>query len=82
MYTVCLAENLRTKKIPHSDYAKIKKKISLLAEDPRPRWAEELKGRPGYRISVGDYRVIYHINDAARRVVVVAIGHRKDVYRS
>jgi mRNA interferase RelE/StbE len=81
MYKVCLAENLKTKKIPREDYAKIRKKISLLADNPRPRWAEGLTSRPGYRISVGDYRVLYHVDDEAKRVLVVAIGHRKDVYK-
>ena len=54
--------------------------IALLAEDPRPPAARALKGRPGYRIRVGDYRIIYTIHDEVLVVVVVTLRHRRDVY--
>lgn len=54
--------------------------IGLLAQDPRPPAARALKGRPGLRIRVGDYRIIYTINDDVLLVVVVTLGHRRDVY--
>jgi mRNA interferase RelE/StbE len=40
-----------------------------------------LRGRPGFRVRVGDYRVIYTIEDAVLLVVVVTLGHRRDVYQ-
>lgn len=54
--------------------------IALLAQDPRPPAARALKGRPGLRVRVGDYRVIYTVHDDMLLVVVVALGHRRDVY--
>jgi mRNA interferase RelE/StbE len=54
--------------------------IALLAQDPRPPAARALKGRPGLRVRVGDYRVIYTIQDEVLLVVVVTLGHRRDVY--
>lgn len=55
--------------------------IALLAEDPRPPASRPLRGRPGYRVRVGDYRIIYTINDDVLLIVVVTLGHRRDVYR-
>jgi mRNA interferase RelE/StbE len=52
----------------------------LLAQNPRPPAARALKGRPGLRVRVGDYRVIYTIQDEVLLVVVVTLGHRRDVY--
>jgi mRNA interferase RelE/StbE len=55
--------------------------IALLAEDPRPPASRPLRGRDGYRVRVGDYRIIYTINDDVLLVVVVTLGHRPEVYR-
>ena len=54
--------------------------ISLLADDPRPPAARPLRGRPGLRVRVGDYRILYTVDDDVLLVVVVALGHRRDVY--
>ena len=54
--------------------------IALLAEDPRPPASRPLRGRPAWRVRVGDYRVIYTIEDDVLLVVVVALGHRRDIY--
>lgn len=54
--------------------------IALLAQDPRPPGARALKGRPGLRVRVGDYRVIYTVQDDVLLIVVVTLGHRRDVY--
>ncbi|MHB1555683.1 MAG: type II toxin-antitoxin system RelE family toxin [Acidimicrobiales bacterium] len=55
--------------------------IALLAEDPRPPASRPLRGRPGFWVRVGDYRVISTIADAVLLVVVVALGHRREVFR-
>lgn len=68
------------KKIDHQDHARIRGAIALLATDPRPPGAISLKGRDGMRIRVGDYRIIYTVNDGKLLVVVVTLGNRKDVY--
>ena len=53
-----------------------------LADEPRPRGAIKMKG-PGdrYRIRVGDYRVVYEVEDRELIVVAIDIGHRSDIYR-
>lgn len=55
--------------------------IELLAENPRPRSAKKLVGGEGeWRVRTGDYRVVYEINDDVLLVLVVAVGHRRDIY--
>jgi mRNA interferase RelE/StbE len=54
--------------------------IALLAQDPRPPASRPLKGRPGRRVRVGDYRIIYTVADDVLLVVVVTLGHRREVY--
>lgn len=54
--------------------------IALLADDPRPPATRKLKGRDAFRVRVGDYRVIYTIEDEVLLIVVVTLGHRRDVY--
>lgn len=55
--------------------------IALLAEDPRPPASRPLKGRPGYRVRVGDYRIVYTNQDDVLLIIVVSLGHRRWVYR-
>jgi mRNA interferase RelE/StbE len=54
--------------------------INDLADNPRPQGYRKLKGRKGYRIRVGDYRVIYEIFDNVLLIEVIDLGHRKDIY--
>ncbi len=54
--------------------------IGNLAEDPRPNGCKKLRGREGYRIRIGNYRVIYDVFDRQLVVDVIALGHRKDIY--
>ena len=54
--------------------------IRALGEDPRPPGCRKLINREGWRIRVSDYRVIYGIDDEARTVLVLHVGHRRDVY--
>jgi mRNA interferase RelE/StbE len=62
------------------DRNRIRGAIALLGEDPRPPGAKALLGRPGLRVRVGNYRIIYTIQDDVLLVVVVTLGHRRDVY--
>lgn len=56
--------------------------ISALATDPRPDGVRKLSGsKDSYRLRVGDYRVLYRITDRELLVLVVKVGHRRDVYR-
>ena len=54
--------------------------MALLSHDPRPPAARALQGRPGLRVRVGDYRIIYTVDDEVLLVVVVTLGHRREVY--
>jgi mRNA interferase RelE/StbE len=54
--------------------------IAGLEEDPRPTGYKKLKGRDGYRIRAGNYRIIYDIFDTELIVDVITLGHRKDIY--
>jgi mRNA interferase RelE/StbE len=59
----------------------IKASIIDLANNPRPYGYRKLKGEEAYRIRVGNYRVIYEINDNSIIVIVVSVGHRKEIYK-
>ena len=59
----------------------IVRRIGDLADDPRPPTARKLSGHDKYRIRLGSYRIVYSIEDDELVVVVVKVGHRKDVYR-
>jgi mRNA interferase RelE/StbE len=61
--------------------ARITGAIELLARNPYPPAARKLSNRLAYRVRVGDYRIIYSVQESTITIVVVAIGHRKDVYR-
>jgi mRNA interferase RelE/StbE len=61
-------------------YSSIKTAIFDLEKNPRPQGYKKLKGRDGYRIRVGNYRVIYDIFDAILFIDVVELGHRKNIY--
>lgn len=68
------------KHIDHQDRDRIRGAIALLGEDPRPPGARALRGRPGFRVRIGDYRILYTVHDDVLVVVVVTLGHRRDVY--
>jgi mRNA interferase RelE/StbE len=55
--------------------------IEALTDEPRPHGCKALQGRDGYRVRVGDWRVIYTVDDRAVTVLVVKVGPRGSVYR-
>jgi mRNA interferase RelE/StbE len=64
------------------DRQRIVSQIAALAFEPRPIGCEKLAGAEGrYRIRHGQFRVVYAVDDAARTVEVVKVGHRREVYR-
>lgn len=67
--------------IPPKERHRIVTKIRKLATDPRPSGSEKLSGHQLYRVRHGNYRILYAIEDADLSLVVVKIGHRRDVYR-
>lgn len=67
-------------KINEPFYSNIKEAISNLTENPRPNGYMKLKGTDGYRIRIGNYRVIYDIFDTELIIEIITLGHRKDIY--
>ena len=56
-------------------------KISKLSHHPRPFGSKKLRGSKDYRTRIGDYRIIYSIDDNKKVIAILDIGHRKDIYR-
>ncbi len=67
-------------KLPDSIAENLIKEIALLGDNPRPFGYKKLRGRNGFRIRKGNYRIIYEITDRILTVDVIAIGDRKDIY--
>jgi mRNA interferase RelE/StbE len=67
--------------LPKQDRRRIVAKITSLSRDPRPPGCEKLSGHDQYRLRQGNYRILYEIQDLNLIVVVVKVGHRRDVYR-
>ena len=83
VYEVLLSKAARKQLLilPAFIHNKIIEDISNLSAVPRPSGCKKLKGyKNSYRIRVGDYRIIYEIEDKVLRILVIAIGHRKDIY--
>ncbi|MBN1665612.1 MAG: type II toxin-antitoxin system RelE/ParE family toxin [Anaerolineales bacterium] len=74
-----VAKDLR--QIPEKDIQRILKRIDSLQEDPRPAGVEKLSSDEKYRIRQGKYRILYMVEDETITVVIVKVGHRRDVYR-
>ncbi|HXK61713.1 MAG TPA: type II toxin-antitoxin system RelE/ParE family toxin [Acidobacteriota bacterium] len=67
--------------IPKRDRQRVINRIMKLAEDPRCEGCEKLSGADRYRVRQGRYRILYTLNDEEVIIVVVKVGHRRDVYR-
>jgi len=74
-----VAKDLRV--FPKIDVRRIMQRIRALADDPRPVGCEKLSGQERYRIRQGSYRIIYEIVDTRLLVLIVKVGHRREVYR-
>ena len=70
----------KLEKISDPHYKALKDSILALEAEPRPFGVLKLKGRSGYRIRVGNYRVIYEIEDSIKIVEILDVGHRGDIY--
>jgi mRNA interferase RelE/StbE len=69
-------------KLPNQVADLILNAISELENNPRPQGFKKLKGRDGYRIRIGNYRIIYKIFENELVIDVITLGHRKDVYKN
>lgn len=83
MYKIEVRDTARKQilKIPPPHFQRIKVCINDLEQNPRPAGAIKLKGETGYRVRVGDYRILYEIDDAAQLVIIYRVKHRREVYR-
>ena len=83
-YTVLLlpAAEREWRKLPREIRTRVNRALLALEDTPRPRGVTKLSGSSDrWRIRVGDYRVIYRTDDAAREVTILHIAHRRQVYR-
>ena len=83
-YTVRLdSRTLKTlDRLPGDMHGRVMRKLESLQEDPRPVGVEKLAGPEDlYRVRVGDWRIVYAIRDRELVVIVIRIGHRREVYR-
>ena len=69
------------RKIPGKQLTRILDRIGSLADDPRPKGSIKLTNSEKYRLRIGNYRVLYSIEDQVLTVYVVKVGHRKSIYR-
>jgi mRNA interferase RelE/StbE len=69
--------------LPSQMLHRIDKHILLLSDEPRPKGVLKLKGKEGegWRIKVGDYRILYVIDEVRKTIIIYRIKHRRDVYR-
>jgi mRNA interferase RelE/StbE len=68
-------------RLPSRDYERVRDRIRALADEPRRHGCSKLAGREGWRLRVGDFRVIYEIDDSGAKVTILHGGHRRDIYR-
>jgi len=67
--------------LPAEIHQRLAASLLRLEANPRPRGARKLAHGSGWRLRVGDYRVLFTVDDEARVVTVYAVGHRRDIYR-
>jgi len=69
--------------LPRADQRRIRDKIERLGADPRPPGVKDLQGKRDYlRLRSGDYRIIYTVDEDRLGILIVTIGHRREVYRA
>jgi mRNA interferase RelE/StbE len=70
------------KKLPKRIAGKVIEKIQELKSEPRPLGSRKIVGSEGdYRIRIGDYRVVYELDEENEQLIIMAVGHRRDVYK-
>lgn len=62
-------------------FERIRRKLLSLEDNPRPFGIRKLQGVDTYRLRIGDYRILYLIDDTAKRIEVISVAHRREVYR-
>ncbi len=75
------AAHQQIRRLPLQTQERVNAAITSLAENPRPTGTKKLTARDGYRVRVGDYRILYQVNDTAKVVIIYRVMSRGDVYR-
>lgn len=76
------AASRQLRKLDPSARRRVQAAIELLATEPRPSGAKKLVGGAGeWRVRTGDYRIVYEINDGVLVILVLAVGHRREIYQ-
>ncbi len=76
------AARRQLRRLPAPIHARVAAKIDALAQNPRPAGVLKMQAHEElYRVRVGDYRIIYEIQDIGLLVSVVKVGNRRDVYK-
>jgi len=84
MYKIELRRNAQRglDKLPKDDFEAVVAEIKKLADSPRPKGVEKIKSAGLWRVRQGDYRIVYSIDDSQKLVIILRIGHRREIYRS
>lgn len=69
-------------RLPKTDFRAVVEAIKELAQTPGPRGVEKVKSTGLWRLRQGDYRIIYAIDDNRQIIIVVRVGHRREIYRA
>jgi mRNA interferase RelE/StbE len=82
-YRVILPRSVQKKldRLPDDVVERILSRLAKLETNQRPTDVKKLRGRNAWRIRIGDYRVIYEIHDRELQILVITVGHRREVYR-
>jgi mRNA interferase RelE/StbE len=82
-YQIILPKSVQKEldRLPDEVANRIMARLAGLETNPRPADVKKLKGRDAWRIRVGDYRVIYEIHDRVLQIIVITVGHRREIYR-
>ena len=82
-YTVYLKRSAEKEleELPPKIHDKVIVALLSLKDNPFPRYAKKLHGREGVRIRLGNYRILYIVDDIHKKIDIISIAHRKEVYR-
>jgi mRNA interferase RelE/StbE len=84
MYTLLIKSSAERdlRRLPRAVFQRVNTKILALRDDPRPSGVIKLSGTlEGWRVRVGDYRILYQIDDNMQMITIVRVRHRREIYR-
>jgi mRNA interferase RelE/StbE len=84
MYALLIARSAEQdlRRLPRALFERVNERILSLRDDPRPHGVRKLVGtREGWRVRVGDHRILTQIDDDTQRVTVIRVKHRREAYR-